>query len=558
MERHPLVRASLVAALVLAAACGSKGGDAPWTPPEDEDNGGPWTPGEDPGTSCGSWTCEDDPGEPAGDPGGTPDDPGGSAADPGGTGADAGGTCSNSLLVYENWCETAEDCCYPSGMGSPAEWEMRCIPRYPHGICVSRYRAGCDEAHTMSGQFCLGDADCCTATGVLEACHPVLRRCYPPCGKQPGDYDPSGPIQAFETEKCCGGYVIYGKCSPVSCLANGERLHDAAEGYGLEITQCGPGGDHFHPLCCSRWCEMDGSGVATCANPPCSPPATPCSADADCCSGRCVNSLCDGKANREPCRASSECASGRCEEDLPMRSARCQSPPCEDRPFYCVDCVAPECGPNVCGDVGCGKSCGACPEGDRCLRNLCCTPDCALKECGEDGCGGWCPGATCGPDQVCYEGACCTPNCAGRCGGHDGCGNLCPAVCPEGQGCVKETCCTPDCSGRECGASCGKLCGTCPPGKACDGSGHCIAGACAQNGQSCATTACCDGLACSATKTCLSCGKLDDDCNSTYGCCAGLSCIASGGPNKKCWFSGCIYGCDPRTETCIPGGCAVQ
>ena len=52
----------------------------------------------------------------------------------------------------------------------------------------------------------------------------------------------------------------------------------------------------------------------------------------------------------------------------------------------------PDCEGKVCGDDGCGVSCGECtgPQ-EECQNGKCvCQPDCAGKECGPDGCGGNC------------------------------------------------------------------------------------------------------------------------------------------------------------------------
>ena len=82
-------------------------------------------------------------------------------------------------------------------------------------------------------------------------------------------------------------------------------------------------------------------------------------------------------------------------------------------------CV-PACGVKVCGDDGCGGSCGECPAGDVCQEDgTCapCVPDCDGKSCGDDGCGGEC--GECGLDEVCSPASICVvegPTCEGYCG----------------------------------------------------------------------------------------------------------------------------------------------
>lgn len=67
----------------------------------------------------------------------------------------------------------------------------------------------------------------------------------------------------------------------------------------------------------------------------------------------------------------------------------------------------------------------------------------------------------------------CTPLCKPNQCSDDGCGKPCGA-CPSGQACngLTQICeiCTPDCDGQVCGSNgCGGSCGVCQPGKSCDG-----------------------------------------------------------------------------------------
>src|SRR4051812_32369018 len=73
-----------------------------------------------------------------------------------------------------------------------------------------------------------------------------------------------------------------------------------------------------------------------------------------------------------------------------------------------------------------------------------CTPNCAGLVCGNDGCGGSC--GTCTGDLRCVNGACCAPassavTCAGRCGRH-------PDACGQAVNCG--TCPTGSCAGNPC------------------------------------------------------------------------------------------------------------
>lgn len=70
-------------------------------------------------------------------------------------------------------------------------------------------------------------------------------------------------------------------------------------------------------------------------------------------------------------------------------------------PYVCqVDCVG-----KVCGDNGCGGSCGSCTSPFVCNNGACdCTPNCAGKNCGDNGCGSTC--GTCSGEQSCVSGIC--------------------------------------------------------------------------------------------------------------------------------------------------------
>ncbi|MDP6942531.1 MAG: VWA domain-containing protein, partial [Myxococcota bacterium] len=81
----------------------------------------------------------------------------------------------------------------------------------------------------------------------------------------------------------------------------------------------------------------------------------------------------------------------------------------------CGPCDA-TCDGMVCGDDGCGGSCGACAPGLSCASGQCqagCTADCTDRVCGDDGCGGSC--GECGGGDTCsILGQCVAP---GACDG---------------------------------------------------------------------------------------------------------------------------------------------
>ncbi len=113
------------------------------------------------------------------------------------------------------------------------------------------------------------------------------------------------------------------------------------------------------------------------------------------------------------------------------------------------------CEGRVCGDDGCGGSCGECSPGHVCTdEGACeaCEADCTSRECGDDGCGGSC--GECSPGLACTDaGACeaCEPDCTSRECGDDGCGGSC-GTCASDETCREGQCepGTDDCTGADC------------------------------------------------------------------------------------------------------------
>lgn len=159
-------------------------------------------------------------------------------------------------------------------------------------------------------------------------------------------------------------------------------------------------------------------------------------------------------------------------------------------------CVNPNCIPTcinsngktkICGDNGCGGSCGSCPVNETCSVDgtecMPCRPNCEGKVCGSDGCTGSC--GTCPTNETCsVDGTkCigCTPNCGSRTCGDDGCGGQCgtgsgPGGCASNCFNCNNGFCQPipACQGITCGTdACGNNCGTCQSGYTCN-NGNCI------------------------------------------------------------------------------------
>lgn len=126
-------------------------------------------------------------------------------------------------------------------------------------------------------------------------------------------------------------------------------------------------------------------------------------------------------------------------------------------------CV-PNCGVDLCGDDGCGGSCGSCGNNQVCADGECF----CLDDLG------------CESNEYCSSGECLDDSCPEReslCSGDDvhlcnANGSLSSFVETCMFGCSNGACraCTPDCQGRECGAdSCGDVCGVCNAAEVCTG-----------------------------------------------------------------------------------------
>jgi formylglycine-generating enzyme required for sulfatase activity len=149
-----------------------------------------------------------------------------------------------------------------------------------------------------------------------------------------------------------------------------------------------------------------------------------------------------------------------------------------------VPCIA-VCGTKVCGDDGCGGSCGQCGSGKTCDASGQCVPQVCQKDC---------TGRECGPDPVCGEScgeckqgyACQDGKCvySASCGNgicdvgetYCNCPDDCQIECGDGccssdedyQNCPQDCQCVPDCSGKQCGDDgCGGSCGQCGGGQMC-------------------------------------------------------------------------------------------
>jgi hypothetical protein len=124
-----------------------------------------------------------------------------------------------------------------------------------------------------------------------------------------------------------------------------------------------------------------------------------------------------------------------------------------------------------------------------------CNPNCACRVCGDDGCGGSC--GECEANQVCQGTTCCTPEplvttCAGRCGvWTNNCGqSVACYVCPGNRVCLSNGTCAIECPGASPPCNQRPGCSGCS-GSSVEGPGHCVKGATVCPTQLCESTADC-------------------------------------------------------------------
>jgi len=127
----------------------------------------------------------------------------------------------------------------------------------------------------------------------------------------------------------------------------------------------------------------------------------------------------------------------------------------------------PTCGPAVCGDDGCGGSCGSCQADQNCVSGLCLAPGCGDGILGDDETCDDSAGEPCTPPSFCESGSSCFIAI------YSGSVETCDAVCTTDliEECVDDDgCCPPACNpgnDSDCRpANCGN--GTLDPGETCD------------------------------------------------------------------------------------------
>jgi hypothetical protein len=412
--------------------------------------------------------------------------------------------CENGLVCFEEECCASicdgkvcgdDGCggsCGECGANAECNAEGQCL-------CVADSEL-CDDVCCDNGQVCF-DGSCCApmCDGKdcgTDGCGGFCGQ----CGLNQGCTSQGICLCVAESEPCndvccnLGDICFDGSCCALDC--DGKEC--GTDGCGGACGQCG------YLLACNE------TGQCVCEFETCNDDC--CKEEQICLDDGCCTPDCEGKnCGSDGCGGScGECGDlqlcsdeGLCECEFDDCGETC----CEDVEI-CHEgaCCKANCNGKVCGDDGCGGSCGSCGDNETCNGNSCvcawdtcldiccsheeicendvcisiCTPACEGKECGTDGCGGEC--GTCKDTETCNDqGLCldlCELNCVGKVCGTDGCGGSC-GLCADGQTCTDAgQCvdqCTPNCLNKECGLNgCGGSCGNCNNNQFCNDAGQCV------------------------------------------------------------------------------------
>jgi len=263
---------------------------------------------------------------------------------------------------------------------------------------------------------CDGTCGSCKVTETCNAGGQCVSNCNPSCAnKSCGDDGCGGTCGACESGLSC----VDGNCVPAAC----------------------------QPKCQSKVCGDDG----------CSGSCGSCNENQECnkfgecvekpttCIPNCNNKMCGDNGCGEPCGVCGKaqlCQNNQC---IDNPDAKCGNIPpigmCEGNILKTCDATGKITEFN-CASLN--KTCGQKNDGSYdCLNSGTCTPQCEGKLCGDNGCGGTCGSCpkefNCNTDGQCVSNAC-VPQCDGRVCGFDGCDGTC-GECEEEQSCNPQGAC---------------------------------------------------------------------------------------------------------------------
>ena len=413
------------------------------------------------------------------------------------------GNCNDGTWCTQDVCDDGQclypiismhclidEICRPMGITAPGEPCLHCDPALSQekwspledqtqcgfgNVCV----AGecCDHAAHCVGLTC-GDDGCGGNCGECDEpwfCDGGNCTCLPKCdGVECGDDGCGGSCGECNDDLWCTvGFCAEGNCQfelqDWFCLIDEECVPAGAENPDNPCLECAPLGDTsqwspvmdtlpcgfgmhcFDGFCCPH--ELNCLGME-CGDDGCGGDCGQCDDDLWCTAQICNDGLCLFQALPGYCAVDSLCLAGgawneenHClfcnpEENAFEWSSKEEGEPCGPGHLcYQGECCDHDanCDDKMCGDDGCGETCGQCPPPSQCIDGQChCEPDCENKACGDDGCGETC--GQCPPPSQCIDGQChCEPDCENKACGDDGCGESC-GQCPPPSQCIDGQC----------------------------------------------------------------------------------------------------------------------
>ncbi|MBM4397278.1 MAG: hypothetical protein FJ087_16530 [Deltaproteobacteria bacterium] len=336
--------------------------------------------------------------------------------------------------------------CGSCGGGEFCDWKGACQEAVINDCCSPTPGPGCEADAAVEECVCAADPYCCET----------------------------------EWDTVCAGLIQDERCG-VCCIPDCSGMECGDDGCGGQCGSCGEG----------EWCEAGSCrtcecGLRKCGFDECGNPCGTCQEGQYCSdTGACLPCSCDGKdCGDDGCGN----ACGTCTGGTACLKGACITPDfacCE--PSDVAGCEADQ----AVADCVCGEDPLCCSdrwdeicviEVDWLQCGICCVPDCKDRVCGEDGCGGSC--GDCADGQGCNDdGQCVKCECLGgqECG-TDTCGNPACGSCPSDQYCSPDnTCIACGCGSRECGyGPCDEECGACSSGWCDDGTCVAYTGDCCQ------------------------------------------------------------------------------
>ena len=423
-----------------------------------------------------------------------------------------------------------------------------CDTTFPRSFCtrVCRSDADCGAAAACDGQYCLprcapGARSCdmwggACLTQTVPGFPPV---CLPTCSSDFGQRCSAGVQCDAHTARCTTTPRTQGAPIGAPCTEDAQCLTEACVGEFVQGRRTDfPGGYCYGA---TYYPGVAGAGYqANCPDGAVLIPQTSLSAgDLGFCYAACRrDSDCRIGYECVPIRDTGACLPIDCARDACPVGTRCET---ANEISVCTGCT-PQCAGRVCGDDGCGGSCGECSASDQCQDGQCqCVAEADQELCGaaDAECGTLSVTDRCGVSRSISCGTCSGPETCGAISTHQcGCipqtdAELCTqrgatcgslfvtdqcarsrsvecGMCGASQVCRSNECefCTPSCGTRQCGSNgCGGTCGTCPSGEVCGSAGMC---------------------------------EVDNDCNpvSNTGCPAGAGCFVIQNEETACATAG--------------------